>query len=98
MTKEQFDEFIDQYGLYNFDGKIELTFGNGTVHPGVWITTIPSLDESLDGAFAGKQEQEVFYLFDTDNYSVIPVAEIEEVKCLQQNCLKGIPFQLSKFK
>ncbi|MEI7424232.1 MAG: hypothetical protein WCK18_19170 [Prolixibacteraceae bacterium] len=96
MTKDQFGEFIVKYELYHADGMIEITFKNGSSHKGVWVQSFPPLDESVDGAFPGKPEREVFFLFDKDDYIIVPVEEIDQVKCLQQDYLKGLPYQLAQ--
>lgn len=98
MTKDQFDEFIANNDLFFSDGLIEITLSDGSVNTGVWISTLPSLDESIDGIFAGKPESEQFYLFGSDTYVVWLAEEIAGLKCLQQGYLKGVPHQLSQFK
>lgn len=96
MTKNQFDEFIAKYELYSFDGLIEITHADGSIHRGVWITSTPPLDKSMDGKFAGKDEYETFYLFESDKYVIWRAEEISAVKCIQQGYLKGIPYQLAE--
>ena len=96
MTKDQFREFIDEYELYSFDDLIEITQVDGSIHKGVWISSTPPLDESIDGKFSGKEESEIFYLFENDQFVVWHVDEILELKCLQQGYLKGLPYQLSQ--
>ncbi|MEI7525344.1 MAG: hypothetical protein WCJ95_13485 [Mariniphaga sp.] len=95
MTKDQFIEFIDEYELYSFDDLIEIIHLDGMVYNGVWISSTPPLDESMDGKFAGKAEHEIFYLFEIDQFVVWLVDEIKSIKCLQQGYLKGLTYQLS---
>ena len=96
MTKEQFDQFIVEYELYNADDLIEITFNNGSVHKAVWIQTFPALGESLDGEFHGMPEREAFFLFDKSDYVIVPVEDIDQVRCLQQVYLKGLTYQLEQ--
>lgn len=96
MKKEQFDAFIGEYELYNADDLIEITFNDGSVHKAVWIQTFPELPESMDGEFKGKPECEAFFLFDKDDYCIVPVEEINQVRCLKQIYLKGLTYQLGQ--
>ena len=94
MTKDQLNEFIDENELYSFDDLIEIIHTDGSVHNGVWISSTPPLDESLDGKFAGKAEHEIFYLFESDRFVIWSVDELRGLKCLQQGYLNGLSYQL----
>ena len=94
MTKDQFSDFIVEYQLYSFEDLIEIIHTDGSVHNGVWISSTPPLDESMDGKFAGKAEQEIFYLFDSDRFVVWSAEDLQSLKCLQQGYLKGLTYQL----
>ena len=87
MTKDHFQDFIHDHNLYGFDGLITVTMLDGTTHRSVWITTICALNPSQDGAFAGKPEIELFYLFDTNEYRTWSLEEIENMDCLQERYL-----------
>ena len=95
MTKDQFGEFIDEYQLYSFEDLIEIIHMDGSVQNGVWISSTPPLDESMDGKFAGKAEHEIFYLFESDRYVVWSVDDLQSLRCLQQGYLKGLTYQLA---
>ena len=96
MKKEQFYEFIVAYELYGAEDLIEVTFKDGAVHKAIWMQTLDALEESQDGEFKGKPEQELFFLMDKNDYYIVPVEEIDQVRCLQQTYLKGLTYQLKQ--
>lgn len=96
MEKTEIDDFINSNALHLFDGLVEIILKDQTTYRGVWITTLPPLDRSIDGKFEGKPEAEVFYLFEQDQYVVWAADEILGLKCLQQGYLLGLPYQFSK--
>lgn len=89
MTRETFDEIISKEALYSFDGLIKVTLKDGTSHEAVWILGVPPLGQSVDGKFHGlKEEYNLFFVFDRNEFAVWSYDEIEEMVCLQQNYLK----------
>lgn len=88
MTRDEFDDFIEKYDLYSFDGLIQVSLKSGSIHRAVWITDIPPLEPSIDGTFKGEEDDPgVYYLFDEEQYKVWYPAEIERLECLQQHYL-----------
>ena len=90
MTKNDFDQFIDDHSLYSFDGLISVTLADGTNHRAIWITTLPELGESADGNFKGKPEIQSFYLFESNQYVCWYPAQIEKLECIQERYLKRL--------
>ena len=95
MTKDQFNDFINTYELYSFDDLIEITHVDGLIHQGIWMSSTPPLDESIDGKFAGKGEYEIFYLFESDRFVIWSIDEVTNLNFLQKGYLKGLPYQLA---
>ena len=88
MTRKDFNAFINQYNLYNFDGLVKVKFKDDKIYDAVWVTGLAQLGKSDDGKFEGLPEQELFYLFDEKRYATYPVEEIEDISCIQERYLK----------
>lgn len=89
MTKEKFQEIIEKYNLYSFDGLIRVVLKDGTNHEAAWILDIPPLGKSIDGKFEGLPDEfNLFYVFNAKVFAVWNYDQIEDIICLQQNYLK----------
>ena len=88
MNKLNFDEFIEKYDLYSFDGLLSVTLIDGSKHQAVWIQGIPELGKSVDGKFEGlPDDHQLFYVFDVKMFAVWKYEQIEDISCMQQKYL-----------
>ncbi len=91
MTTDEFNAFIDEHALFDADGLIEITLMDDSTYEGIWITTIGSLGESIDGKFEGLPDCELFYVFDMDSFATWTVDQIKSLACKQKEYLQVNP-------
>ena len=87
MTNNQFIEFISDNELYTFDALLEVILKENKTFQGVWIQAVPPLNKSNDMMFKGKAEGELFYIINNDEYKVLQLSDIVEIKLVAKHYL-----------
>jgi len=89
MTQQEFDNFIAQNDLCNFDALITVKLKNTiTYHHAVWITTIPPINEAYDGKYPIVPQCEIFYVHDHARHECLQVTEIDSIALIKEGYFK----------